>query len=247
MFRIGILASTMTPKPDVYKAFEKMNCQLDHLKKVPNLEELHTYDGLLIEEVHEGEISSVCSTILQIKQQTNAYIWILSGKSTLINRQVYLQLGVDGNFDQESFPEELLLYLKNFLARQDEKKRMQRNVIGGKRFSNQSDTVGEKFEMNPTNHSLSVFIGEKEVEVELTRLEYRLLELLYSHPGKAFNYQEIHEKLWDLPYQEENYRVANIIFHIRKKLERHGVGADVIKTVRSKGYMIKVENIKEVT
>ncbi|ALS36954.1 two-component system response regulator VicR [Enterococcus rotai] len=245
MYRIGILASTMTPSPDVYKAFEKINCQLDHLKEVPNFEKLHTYDGLLIEEVHEGAISSVCSTILQIKQQTNVYIWVLSGKSTLINRQVYLQLGVDGNFDQESFPEELLLYLKNFLSRQDEQRKTQRAVVGGKKNANQISTIGEKLEMDPTNHSLIVFIGEKEVEVELTRLEYRLLELLYSYPGKAFNYQEIHENLWNSPYKEENYRVANIVFHVRKKLERHDVGSEFIKTVRSKGYMIKLENIKK--
>ncbi|MBO0439046.1 winged helix-turn-helix domain-containing protein [Candidatus Enterococcus ikei] len=244
MYRIGILASTMTPTPNVYKAFEKMNCQLDHLKEVPNFEELHTYDGLLIEEINEGEISSVCSTILRIKQQTNAYVWVLSRKSTLINRQIYLQLGVDGNFDQESFPDEILLYFKNFLSRRDEKKKTQRDVIGERKTTNQMDNERENIEINPKNHSLIVFMGEEGIEIELTRLEYRMFELLYSHPGRAFSYKEIHEKLWQVPYQKENYRVANIVFHVREKLERNGVGADFIKTVRSKGYMIKPENIK---
>lgn len=245
MYHIGILASTIMLTPDVYRAFEKMNCQLDHLKEMPNFEKLHIYDGLLIEEVHEGEISSVCSSILQIKQHTNAYIWVLSRKATLINRQIYLQLGVDGNFAQECFPEEIFLYLKNFLSRQGEKKRIQRNVIGDKRLSHQMDTKREKLEMNPTNHSLIVMVGEKNVEIELTRLEYRMFELLNSHPGRAFSYKEIHEKLWNAPYQKENYRVANIVFHVREKLERNGVGSDFIKTVRSKGYMIKLENIKK--
>lgn len=245
MYHIGMLSSMMTLTPDTYQAFKKINCQLDHLKELPNAEELHTYDAIMIEEADEGEISSVCSTILQIKQHTNAYIWVLSGKSMLINRQVYLQLGVDGNFELESFPEEMVLYFKNFLSRQDEKKRLQRNRIGEQERFNQTDRTSGKIELDPANHSLIVFTGEKEVEVELTRLEYRMLELLCSHPGKAFSYQEIHEKLWHVPYQEENYRVANIIFHVREKLERNDVGAEFIKTVRSKGYMLKLENLKQ--
>ncbi|MGX7265056.1 winged helix-turn-helix domain-containing protein [Enterococcus crotali] len=243
MYQLGILSSTITSISDKQQAFEKINCQVEIFGELPSNEKLCTYDGILIEEIGEGDISQTFSIILQIKQQTNAYIWVLSENSTLINRQIYLQLGVDGNFYRESFPVEVIFYLKNFLERQKALK----EVLGGKHRSYQTTKQKNQLELNPVNHSLLVPIEDGDiVEIGLTKLEYRIIELLYSHPGAAFSYEELYEKLWHTSYTQENYRVANVIFHIREKLEQHGVDSSFIKTVRSKGYMLKLEKVKKV-
>lgn len=243
MYHLGILSSTTTSISDRQQAFEKINCQVEYFEELPIDEKLHRYDGILIEEIGEGDISQTCSIILQIKQRTNAYIWILSEKSTLINRQVYLQLGVDGNFDQESFPVEIILYLKNNLVRQEQLK----EAFRGTRLSYQRNKKRKSLELNPVNHSLFIFIEDdgELLEIELTKLEYRILELLYSHPGKALGYEELYKQLWHTSYTQKNCRVANVIFHIREKIERNGVESSFIKTVRSKGYMLELERARK--
>lgn len=95
------------------------------------------------------------------------------------------------------------------------------------------------FQLNDQNHSIQ--IPEKE-EVNLTHLEYKLLALLFTQVNQAFTYEDIHTKVWTIEkkteFSEKKYRIANMVFHIRKKLKRHGINPNVLRTVRSIGYLL---------
>lgn len=92
------------------------------------------------------------------------------------------------------------------------------------------------FELLPSNFSI-VLQGK---EISLTKLEFRTIEFLQSQQGVAVSYEEIYKNVWDEDGQGKQYRVSNLIFHLRQKIEEDTARPEYIKTIRSKGYMLKV-------
>ena len=52
--------------------------------------------------------------------------------------------------------------------------------------------------------------------------------------------EELYKNVWKDTANERKYRVANVIFHLRKKIEQDVNKPQYIKTIRSKGYMLTV-------
>ena len=229
MYMVGIISKENYSEATLSE-FEKRGFMLKQLDE----EQICTedLDGIFIEETHGHSISTICELVLSIRKESDMFIWILSENSNTVDRQVYLQLGVDNVFDRKYFPTEPLLIIRNTFTRQDK----QLSLV-----PNRLNTRGQKESMtlNPSNLSMTVQTENNELkEIGLTKLEYRIIELLHSNPGKTFSYKEIYENLWNEPYNEQPYRVANIVFHIREKLDNDSISAEYIKTVRSKGYRL---------
>ncbi|MBN1316624.1 MAG: response regulator transcription factor, partial [Anaerolineales bacterium] len=72
--------------------------------------------------------------------------------------------------------------------------------------------------------------------LELTTLEFELLSLLLTHPGRTFNRQYLVETIWQAAYIEGDRSVDNIVLRLRKKLEAMG---DYLETVHGMGYRIR--------
>lgn len=93
--------------------------------------------------------------------------------------------------------------------------------------------------MNAQNHSIQL---PNQTEVSLTNLEYKLLALLDTRVNQAFTYENIYSSIWDSKREtelsEKKYRIANMVFHIRNKLKRHDINPNVLRTVRSVGYLL---------
>jgi two-component system OmpR family response regulator len=75
--------------------------------------------------------------------------------------------------------------------------------------------------------------------LDLSAMEYSLLELLALEPGKTFSRTALSERLYD----EESDRDSNVIdvfvARIRRKLEAAGLpGAEVVRTQRGAGYRL---------
>ncbi|MEM7337434.1 MAG: response regulator transcription factor [Actinomycetota bacterium] len=77
------------------------------------------------------------------------------------------------------------------------------------------------------------------VEVDLTKLEYDLLDLLVTHLDQVLTRSVIHERVWgyDDDYSSNTLEVA--VSSLRRKIER-GAGPRVIHTVRGVGYVARV-------
>ena len=75
------------------------------------------------------------------------------------------------------------------------------------------------------------------VELELTRNELRILELLFSQAGRPVSRDAIMTKLWESDsFVDDNTLTVNIT-RLRKKLEAAGL-ADFIITRKGLGYMV---------
>ena len=80
------------------------------------------------------------------------------------------------------------------------------------------------------------FVGEK--EVNLTKLEFRILSTMLSHPGKIFSREEILAAVWDLYGNYVNDNTLSVTMkRIREKLG--DTDGNIIKTVRGMGYRLE--------
>jgi two-component system, OmpR family, copper resistance phosphate regulon response regulator CusR len=77
-----------------------------------------------------------------------------------------------------------------------------------------------------------------EKEIKLTTLEYKLLELLLSHPGKVFERIEISEKIWGTSFNTGTNFINVHINSLRNKIDKDHPDK-LIHTVKGIGYVIK--------
>lgn len=186
-------------------------------------------DGVIIFDEEQENVGETCNLILKIKNASIPFVWTFSKEIPEVNRLVYLQLGVLGNFHADCEPEELRLIIRNtMLSRKKTNMIRTKNESGNKKNSD--------LELLSENRSV-VIGGEK--EIGLTKLEYQLLELLFKSDGKAVTYEEIHEEIWREKQTFSRARIANLMFHLRQKTEADPLYPTHIKTVRSKGYMLE--------
>ena len=69
------------------------------------------------------------------------------------------------------------------------------------------------------------------VSTELTKAEFKVLELLMSHPKRVFTKEQIYESAWYDEGAVDDNTIRVIISRLRDK-----VGAEHIKTIRGLGY-----------
>ncbi|SOC43107.1 response regulator transcription factor [Ureibacillus acetophenoni] len=76
------------------------------------------------------------------------------------------------------------------------------------------------------------------VVIQLTKIEYKILDLLMSTPGRVYTKQQIFENAWDDYYigGEEDNTINVHISKIREKIEANPKKPEYIKTVRGLGY-----------
>ena len=84
--------------------------------------------------------------------------------------------------------------------------------------------------------SREVFIGEK--LVELTPIEFSILEVLANNRGRVLSTESIYESVWKEPFYNAKNTVAVHIRNIREKVEINSKDPKYIKVVWGVGYKI---------
>ena len=73
------------------------------------------------------------------------------------------------------------------------------------------------------------------VTQELTKAEFKVLELFMKHPKRVFTKEQIYEYAWGEDYVVDDNTIRVIISRLRDK-----VGNDTIKTIRGLGYRLEI-------
>ncbi|UGB28921.1 response regulator transcription factor [Metabacillus sp. B2-18] len=91
---------------------------------------------------------------------------------------------------------------------------------------------------NLTLDENSFSIIKQELVIQLTKIEYRILEMLMDYPGRVFTKQQIFERAWNDYYigGEEDNTINVHISKLREKIEENPKKPTYIKTVRGLGY-----------
>lgn len=235
MFNIGIIP-TEDPNNSTYtEYFNETRYRLYPLTRAEIGTEASKMDALIIEESPLTELKETCELILEIRRNFKALIWIASKQVSKTSKLIYFQLGADGVVDTESEQEEFLAQFFNILNRFKPEREVGNETIP---FVGQ-ESFKRQLELIPSN--LSIMVDGK--EIGLTKLEFQTISFLLANKGKAVTYEEIYKAVWkekftDSQLDNKQYRVSNLIFHLRKKLEVNAAHPNYIKTIRSKGYML---------
>ncbi|MDP2652819.1 MAG: response regulator transcription factor [Candidatus Omnitrophota bacterium] len=161
-----------------------------------------------------------CRLIKQDNKTKNIPIIMLTAKSEESDVIVGLQVGADDYVTKPFSPRVLLARIKALLRRSSEKPRPAevRSI--------------EDLVIDIPKHKV-LWQGKP---VDLTTIEFNILEFLSRHPGRVFSRDEIMDKVW----KEGKYIIDRAVdVHIRglrKKLQK---AADYIETVRGVGYRFK--------
>ena len=165
----------------------------------------------------------------KIRETSTIPIIMLSAKSTDLDKIVGLSSGADDYVIKPFNPLELTARVKSQLRRYTT-------------FNPNSNTAQaskeiflENLSINKENHKV-VSHGR---DVKLTPIEFDILYLLASNPGKVFSTEEIFEGVWNEKMFEANNTVMVHIRRLREKVELNPRDAQIIKTVWGVGYKIE--------
>ncbi len=166
----------------------------------------------------------------KIREKSAIPIILLSAKSTDLDKIIGLTGGADDYVSKPFNPLELTARVKSQLRRY-----MELNPKATGEFTEESEVIVRQLVINKETHQVTSF-GK---EVRLTPIEFEILYLLASNPGRVFSTDEIFERVWNEKMYEANNTVMVHIRRIREKIEADPKNAEIIKTVWGVGYKIE--------
>lgn len=139
----------------------------------------------------------------QIREEQTAPVIVVSAKDSLDSKVELLTAGAD---DYITKPFEV----QEFLARVGVQLRRTGGAESHQKMLRHHDLV-----LNESTYTSAV----SGTELPLTRQEFKILELLLSHPDQVFSKQDIYDYAWDDLYIGEDKTINVHISNIRKKLK----------------------------
>lgn len=208
---------------DGYKVFKAGNAQegLDILEK----EDIHL---VLLDIMMPGMNGlEMCK---KIRETNNIPIIMISAKSTDLDKILGLGTGADDYVAKPFNPLEVSARVKSQLRRYTQ---LNPNSNVHENVRNEISIRG--LTINKDNHKVTVY----DEEVKLTPIEFDILYLLASNPGKVFSTDEIFEKVWNEKVYEANNTVMVHIRRLRGKMKEDERQDKIITTVWGVGYKIE--------
>lgn len=165
----------------------------------------------------------------KIRESSNIPIIMLSAKSTDLDKIMGLTGGADDYVVKPFNPLELTARVKSQLRRYTQLNPNAAERVRGNEISIRSLTI------NKDNHKVTID-GE---DIKLTPIEFDILYLLASNPGKVFSTDEIFERVWNEKVYEANNTVMVHIRRLRGKMNEDSREEKIITTVWGVGYKIE--------
>ena len=166
----------------------------------------------------------------KIRETSNVPIIMLSAKSGDLDKIMGLGTGADDYVTKPFNPLELTARVKSQLRRYTQ---LNPNSQGG--VSDSSEIHIRGLTINKDNHKVMI----DNEEIRLTPIEFDILYLLSSNPGKVFSTDEIFEKVWNEKVYEANNTVMVHIRRLRGKMKEDQRQDKIISTVWGVGYKIE--------
>ena len=159
-----------------------------------------------------------------IRETSNVPVMIISAKTADAERILGLNVGADDYICKPFTPLEVVARVKSNLRRF--------YALGGGEEKKETITCGDL--VLDTEKCLLIKAG---APMDLTSVEYKIMELLMKHPGKVFTKQQIYEYAWGEDYFIADNNIMVAISKLRTKLDEDP--SKYIKTLRGLGYRLE--------
>ncbi|MGI6004581.1 MAG: response regulator transcription factor [Christensenellales bacterium] len=166
-------------------------------------------------------------TTARLREDSNIPIILLTAKGEDSDKVVGLNVGADDYITKPFSPIEMLARVRSQLRRY--------TSLGGMQEKTSSTLTCGGIVMDDEAKSVSVD-GES---VSLTPMEYNILHLLMSNPGRVFSSAQIYQHVWNEPAHGAEGTVAVHIRHLREKIEINPREPRYLKVVWGLGYKME--------
>jgi two-component system, OmpR family, phosphate regulon response regulator PhoB len=164
----------------------------------------------------------VCKALRAAAETAEVGVLMLTAKGEAEDRILGLEVGADDYVVKPFVVREVVLRVTALANRLAERRARPATSTG-------SVLKAGPIEVDPVTHD--VRIGG--AAAQLRPLEYKLLALLVSDPGRVFSREELLEQVWEMR-GDINTRTVDV--HVRRLRVSLGTAADVIETVHGFGY-----------
>ena len=186
---------------------------------------------LILMDIMMPEMDGI-SAMVQIREQSNVPVILVTAKSEDSDKILGLNIGADDYITKPFNPVEVSARVKSQLRRYTQ--------LGSARVQPQQLAIAG-IELDDLAKTVTLD-GDP---VTLTPTEFDILKLLMEHPGTVYSPKDIYKKVWkEEPIGNESMTVAVHIRHLREKLEIDPNEPRHLKVVWGQGYKMEGENRK---
>ncbi|MCM1121791.1 MAG: response regulator transcription factor [Eubacterium sp.] len=162
-----------------------------------------------------------------VRENNNIPVIMLSAKDTDADKILGLDLGADDYITKPFAPLEVV-------ARVNSNIRRFYSLGAG---NDRQKTVKELMVQDLRLDLEACLLYRGGETIELTSVEFRIMQLFMEEPGKVFTKQQIYERGWGDEYFVSDNNIMVCISKLRAKLEHDG--KEYIKTIRGLGYRLE--------
>ncbi len=200
----------------IYEAYNGMEAVL-----LVNQQDIH----LVLMDVMMPNMDGITATA-KIREFSNVPIILLTAKSETEDMVLGLNVGADDYITKPFVPVEVLARVRSQLRRYAK--------LGSRPETEDAVTVG----------AITMIDSQKTVTVDgdpvaLTPIEYSILKLLMTQPGKVYSTKALYEEVWQEAAMGSEGAVAVHIRHLREKIEIDPSNPRYLKVVWGQGYKIE--------
>lgn len=163
----------------------------------------------------------------EIRQHSNIPVIMLTARVEEIDRLLGLELGADDYICKPFSPREVTARVKAVLRRTQPSSQADTNQAT-------QSTEANNRQLNLNRDHLTISL--KGQNINLTRVEFELLEVLHSHPGRIYSRQQLMEHVYPDNRIVSDRTIDSHIKKLRKKINELDPEQELIHSVYSVGY-----------
>lgn len=167
------------------------------------------------------------STLMKLREKKNIPVIIISAKSEGADKILGLTAGADDYVTKPFDPSELVARVKSQLRRY--------TMLGAMEKPSESVITINGLSLDTESKTVT----RDGIDIHLTPIEYKILELLMRNPNRVFSADDIYRRVWNEEAAVNDNTIAVHIRHIREKTEINPKQPQYIKVIWGIGYCIK--------
>lgn len=164
-----------------------------------------------------------------VRENNNIPVIMLSAKDTDADKILGLDLGADDYITKPFGPLEAVARVNSNIRRF--------YSLGSGNIGDKDKAVKELTVQDLRLDLASCLLYRGDETIELTSVEFRIMQLFMEEPGKVFTKQQIYERGWGDEYLVSDNNIMVCISKLRGKLDQNG--REYIKTIRGLGYRME--------
>ncbi len=176
------------------------------------------YDLVVLDVMLPGQ--NGFDVLREVRKVSSVPVVMLTAKGDEVDRVLGLEMGADDYLPKPFSPRELLARIRAVLRRHGGQSDKERLIVG---------------DLEMVVPSRQVFL--EGAVVEMTSMEFRLLETLLRSIGRVISRDELFTKVLERPSSPFDRSLDMHVSNLRKKLGSHRDGSDRIRTIRGEGYL----------